>query len=250
MRSIAIPTTGTRCWSSATLMQSRADDRRHLLDCVRRTASIPSSPSLAPRFAGSSRAEPSLFAASTGDCSTGFASAWAAHRAPSTAGNGARPRRAPGSRWVASRGPGPTSELPSAPNLGQDMRVLFVTSRHPVPPNRGDKLRNYHLAKGLARHAEVTLVCFGDEPPDAIDGVRVRTVPFGGLSGAWENLRHPRPDLPMQVRLYLQRSMRRLVDEELRHGPDVVHVHFSRMAPYMPGPGVAHRHLDLMDSLS
>jgi glycosyltransferase involved in cell wall biosynthesis len=130
------------------------------------------------------------------------------------------------------------------------MRVLFVASRHPVPPDRGDKLRNYHLVKGLARHADVTLVCFAAGPTSPIEGVSVRTVPFGALSGARENLRHPRPDLPMQVRLYLQSGMRRIVDEEVRRGPDVVHVHFSRMAPYMPGAGIAHRHLDLMDSLS
>jgi glycosyltransferase involved in cell wall biosynthesis len=130
------------------------------------------------------------------------------------------------------------------------MRVLFVASRHPVPPDRGDKLRNYQLVKGLARHADVTLVCFAAGPTSPIDGVRVRTVPFGALSGAFENLRHPRPDLPMQVRLYLQSAMRTAVDEEVRKGPDVVHVHFSRMAPYMPQAGTAHRHLDLMDSLS
>lgn len=30
----------------------------------------------------------------------------------------------------------------------------------------------------------------------------------------------------------------------------MVHVHFSRVAPYMPQDCAAHRHLDLMDSLS
>jgi polysaccharide biosynthesis protein PslH len=133
---------------------------------------------------------------------------------------------------------------------GQRMRVLFVASRHPLPPNRGDRLRNYHLVKGLARHADVTLVCFAGESRSPIDGVRVRTVPLRALAGVWENLRHPRPDLPMQVRLYLQSDMRRVVNEEVRLGPDVVHVHFSRMAPYMPAAGPFHRHLDFMDSLS
>jgi glycosyltransferase involved in cell wall biosynthesis len=130
------------------------------------------------------------------------------------------------------------------------MRILFVASRHPLPPNRGDRLRNYHLVKGLARHADVTLVCFAGESASPIEGVRVRAVPLRALSGLCENLRHPRPDLPMQVRLYLQSAMRRVVNEEVRQGPDVVHVHFSRMAPYMPGPGPFHRHLDFMDSLS
>ncbi len=133
---------------------------------------------------------------------------------------------------------------------GQRMRVLFVASRHPLPPNRGDRLRNYHLVKGLARHTDLTLVCFAGESTSSIEGVRVRAVPLRTLSGAWENFRHPRPDLPMQARLYLQRGMRRVVSEEVRRGPDVVHVHFSRMAPYMPGPGPFHRHLDFMDSLS
>src|SRR5438105_4010422 len=37
------------------------------------------------------------------------------------------------------------------------MRVLFLTHRPPYAPNRGDRIRAYHIVKQLARRAEVDL---------------------------------------------------------------------------------------------
>jgi glycosyltransferase involved in cell wall biosynthesis len=64
------------------------------------------------------------------------------------------------------------------------------------------------------------------------------------------NLAVPDPRIPLQVRLFLDSGMRRLVDDEVREwAPDVCHATMARMAPYLPPPGTCHRHLDLMDSL-
>ncbi len=43
-------------------------------------------------------------------------------------------------------------------------RVLMLTHRVPYPPDRGDRIRSYHLLKLLAEHAEVSLATLADEP--------------------------------------------------------------------------------------
>src|SRR5262249_48361115 len=43
-------------------------------------------------------------------------------------------------------------------------RILFLTHRVPFPPNRGDRIRSYHLLKFLSAQVEVDLACLADEP--------------------------------------------------------------------------------------
>jgi sugar transferase (PEP-CTERM/EpsH1 system associated) len=43
-------------------------------------------------------------------------------------------------------------------------RVLMLTHRLPYPPDRGDRIRSYHMLKELARHFEVGIACTSDEP--------------------------------------------------------------------------------------
>ncbi|MDZ7752498.1 MAG: TIGR03087 family PEP-CTERM/XrtA system glycosyltransferase [Gammaproteobacteria bacterium] len=44
--------------------------------------------------------------------------------------------------------------------------LLYLVHRIPYPPNKGDKVRSYHLLKHLAAHYEVHLGTFVDEPRD------------------------------------------------------------------------------------
>jgi polysaccharide biosynthesis protein PslH len=44
------------------------------------------------------------------------------------------------------------------------MKILYLTHRVPFPPNRGDRIRSYHMLKFLAARAEVDLACLADEP--------------------------------------------------------------------------------------
>ena len=44
--------------------------------------------------------------------------------------------------------------------------VLYIVHRIPYPPNRGDRIRSYHLLKFLAERANVWLACLADEPPE------------------------------------------------------------------------------------
>ena len=46
-------------------------------------------------------------------------------------------------------------------------KILFLTHRLPYPPNKGDKVRSYHLLKHLAARHKVFLGTFIDDPHDA-----------------------------------------------------------------------------------
>src|SRR3546814_16365230 len=43
------------------------------------------------------------------------------------------------------------------------MELLFLAHRVPYPPDRGDKIRSFHLLKHLAARAKVHLVAFTDD---------------------------------------------------------------------------------------
>ncbi len=45
--------------------------------------------------------------------------------------------------------------------------ILFLVHRVPYPPNRGDRIRSYHLLKFLAERADVSLATLADEPLEA-----------------------------------------------------------------------------------
>jgi len=133
---------------------------------------------------------------------------------------------------------------------GERLRVLILSPRHPVPAWRGDQVRVLHLARALNQLADVRVLSFGPASAQPIDGIPSRVVSASIAGRAAQNLRTPSPLLPGQVRLFLDSRMAAAVAEEIeRWRPDVVHATLSRMAPYLPPAGTAHRHLDLVDSL-
>lgn len=44
--------------------------------------------------------------------------------------------------------------------------VLFIAHRIPYPPDKGDKIRSYHMLRHLAQHYRVTVACMIDDPDD------------------------------------------------------------------------------------
>ena len=117
---------------------------------------------------------------------------------------------------------------------------------------RGDQLRVYHLARALARRADVRVLHFGDEPAPPMEGLPHRAVRRGALTSLAANARAPDPLLPAQVRLYLDGAMRAAVRTELAElRPDVLHVTLARMGPYARGLSASiHVHVDFVDALS
>ena len=54
------------------------------------------------------------------------------------------------------------------------MKLLYLVHRLPYPPNKGDKVRSYHLLRHLAARHEVHLGSFVDDPDDEQHLPRVR----------------------------------------------------------------------------
>src|SRR5436853_6574874 len=70
-------------------------------------------------------------------------------------------------------------------------RTLYLTHRVPFPPDKGDRIRNFHLLRQLAARGRVWLGCLADEPvPEAATAElgrlceRVAVVPVGRV-GRW-----------------------------------------------------------------
>jgi polysaccharide biosynthesis protein PslH len=60
-----------------------------------------------------------------------------------------------------------TATQPSAPAdraAPPRLRVLMLSHRLPYPPDRGDRIRSYHILKLLARHFDLAVACTSDEP--------------------------------------------------------------------------------------
>lgn len=67
--------------------------------------------------------------------------------------------------------------------------ILYVVHRVPYPPDKGDRIRAFHLLRFLSQHAAVHLACLADEPitdevVKALEGyaARVAVFPVGGWS--------------------------------------------------------------------
>lgn len=138
------------------------------------------------------------------------------------------------------------------------MRILFLTSRLPYPPNRGDRLRAYHFLKELSTEHQITLLSFiaGASELEHVDALRpycrdVRVLlrkphrsATSVLLGLWRRE-------PLQALYYRSGEMQRLVDQVLVEGQfDVVYTHLFRMAPYVERRSHVYRVVDLTDAIS
>ena len=54
--------------------------------------------------------------------------------------------------------------------------ILYLVHRLPSPPNKGDKVRSYHLLKHLAKEHNVYLGTFVDDPEDEVHIETVRNL--------------------------------------------------------------------------
>lgn len=137
------------------------------------------------------------------------------------------------------------------------MRVAFLTSRFPYPPDRGDRLTVFNVLGALSPAHEVTLFSFvdGREQSEGFESVagrcaRVETVRLSrarSWAQAWAGLPFPRPS---QVSFYDSRRMRSLVAREVTPARfDVVFAHLIRMAPYAAELAHPAKVLWLADSL-
>lgn len=142
------------------------------------------------------------------------------------------------------------------------MRILFLTSRIPYPPEGGDRFRVFHFLRTAADAGhEVHLLTFDERRRS-----REEIEPLTRLTARTEVVRLPRVlsrlragaalpgSRPLQVAYYDSGRMAARAAEAIeRVGPDLVYTHLFRMAPYAMaarGRGPARWVLDLTDVIS
>jgi sugar transferase (PEP-CTERM/EpsH1 system associated) len=135
--------------------------------------------------------------------------------------------------------------------------LLLLVHRIPFPPNKGDKVRSFHLLRHLAEHYRVWLGTFVDDPDDwrQMDEVRrfCADVYCVGLDPRWAkllSLRGLATGEPLTLPYYrhpgLQTWVNRVIQE---HRIDRALVFSSAMAQYLRAPGHANlkRVMDFVD---
>ncbi|HQU16071.1 MAG: sugar transferase [Chromatiales bacterium 21-64-14] len=136
--------------------------------------------------------------------------------------------------------------------------LLFLVHRIPYPPNKGDKVRSFHILKALADRYRVRLGAFVDDPDDWRHAEKVREycaeVRLIGLHPKRARLRSVRGFLtgrPLTLPYFFDRRMRSWVDQVLReHDIRRILVYSSAMAQYVlstPVCAAARRVLDFVD---
>jgi sugar transferase (PEP-CTERM/EpsH1 system associated) len=126
------------------------------------------------------------------------------------------------------------------------MRVLFLTQRLPYAPNRGDRLRAYHMMAALAPHAAIDLISLVHDAEEAshageiATAAAVRAVPTSRVHAARRTGQVLLRDQPLTHALLDAPGMRRAIEAALAAAtPDVVFAYCSGMARFALEPPLA-----------
>jgi len=138
------------------------------------------------------------------------------------------------------------------------MRLLFLTSRLPFPPNRGDRTRVFNFIRTLSADHEIDLISFISRESECVHRRQVLSfcravhlVRIPPIQSALSAVFNAWRDLPLQVSYYRSQAMRRTIDAVVGASSfDAVYVHLFRMAPYAEHLRDAYRIVDLTDVIS
>ena len=119
--------------------------------------------------------------------------------------------------------------------------ILFLGHRVPYPPDRGDKIRGFHIVKFLAARRRVHLVAFADDTRDMRrkDGLAKltanRSIVWRAKSRATAAVQALVSRKPVSLTAFENASLRASVDRMLAsHAIDTIYVFSSQMAQYLP----------------
>ena len=119
--------------------------------------------------------------------------------------------------------------------------ILYLVHRLPYPPNKGDKVRSYHLLKHLVKQHRVFLGTFIDDPEDEqhIETLRslctdLHVVNLNPRYAKFRSLNGLLASQPLTLSYYRDSSMADWVEKTCkRHHIDAVGVFSSAMAQYV-----------------
>lgn len=138
------------------------------------------------------------------------------------------------------------------------MKLLFLTSRLPYPPNRGDRLRAFNFIRSLASEYEIHLISFIADKAERQHIVPlkeycndVQVIPLSPVQSTTTVGLNIWRQLPLQVLYYRSAEMQSLIYRTVAENKfDAVYVHLFRMAPYVAAFDNVYRIVDLTDVIS
>src|SRR6185437_5508085 len=133
--------------------------------------------------------------------------------------------------------------------------LLFLAHRVPYPPDKGEKIRAWHIFRHLARTHRMHLGCFIDDRADwsHLDELRplcadLCCLPLNPRLQRVNTLLQWRPGQPLSLGYFRDRRLQRWVDAKLASGGiDNVFVFSSAMAPYVMHATGPRKILDMVD---
>lgn len=134
--------------------------------------------------------------------------------------------------------------------------LLFLAHRIPYPPNKGDKIRSWHMLRHLAQRYRVHLGCFVDDPADRQHEQVLRDICasccFVEIAPPAAKLRSLRGLLtgePLTLPYYRSPALAAWVGQTVgQHRPERLFFYSSAMAQFdVPTPYPARRIIDLVD---
>ena len=119
--------------------------------------------------------------------------------------------------------------------------ILFLGHRVPYPPDRGDKIRGFHILKYLSARKRVHLIAFADDTRDLAGKTGLAKM-TGNRSIIWRSKSRVQAAIealltrkPISLTSFDSRSLRSAVEALLeRHAIDTIYVFSSQMAQYLP----------------
>ena len=145
--------------------------------------------------------------------------------------------------------------LSPARNGSAMANVLYLVHRLPYPPNKGDKVRSYHVLRHLAAQHKVFLGTFVDDPDDQQHVPTLGTwcadvlaLPLHPKLARAASLAGLLTGEALTLRYYRDSRLQRWVDRTVREAAiDAIVVFSSSMAPYAEPHGAVPMLLDLVD---
>ncbi len=134
--------------------------------------------------------------------------------------------------------------------------LLLISHRFPYPPDRGEKIRLWHILCHLARSHRVFMGCLVDDDRDwhFVPQVEAVCAELGcfGIDKRRQKLRalaRMRPGRPLMLDYYDHPPLRRWIDGVVaRKAIDVVYIYSAAMAPYAIGLSQPIKILDMVDA--
>ena len=138
------------------------------------------------------------------------------------------------------------------------MKLLVLSSRFPLPLEKGDKLRIYHQLKYLSQYHEITLFALSDHHPEETwlqEMNQICEKVHVMYHAQWKSILNAiwafSRGLPASVGYFNNRKAKHAVREIIATWqPDMIYVQLIRMVPYISQAEGSKAALDYMDAFS